>query len=124
MNFIMQYKKAIVGAVGVVISAVLAALIGDGQFSDSEFTNVVVLAAGTISLGIAANTPGAKYVKALLAGIAAIATVVLSVYSAGITTAEWAQIGVAFLTAAGVYQLPNRGDYLDRTKNNATVQQV
>lgn len=108
-----KYAKAFTSAGAVVLSAVLAAYIGDGALTFSEFVNVVVLGTGTVSLAIAPNIPGSKYVKSTLAAVAAVVTLLLSVYSGGVTGAEWAQIGVAVASAFGVYAVPNRGDTLD-----------
>jgi hypothetical protein len=116
-----KYAKVLTGAGGVILSAVLAALIGDGTLSFAEFVNVVVLATGTLSLGIAPNIPGSRYVKSTLAAIAAAVTVLLSVYSDGVTSSEFWQIVVAVATAYGVYQIPNRGDTLDRMEPNVAV---
>lgn len=114
VSFVKQYKKAIVGALGVIASAIVSALVGDGSIDFGELVNIIILACGAISVGIAANVPGAKYTKATLAGIAAGATVVLSVVSGGITVTEYGQIAVAFLTAAGVLKAKNVCDYYDR----------
>lgn len=116
------YKKAIVGAAGVVLSAVLTAFLGDGHLDFGELVNIVILACGAVSVGIAANVPGAKYTKAVLAGVAAAATVVLSVASGGITVTEYGQIAVSFLTAAGVLKAKNICDYYDKVGKHAEVQ--
>lgn len=117
-----KYQKVLVAALGVIVSAVVASFIGDGVMTFSELVNVVVLGAGTVSVGIAPNIPGSKYVKAALAAVSAVATLLLSVASGGINSAEWAQIVVAVLTAFGVYQLPNTGDTLDRMEANVALQ--
>lgn len=111
-----QYKKAFVSALGVVLSVFLAALVGDGLIQPSEFANIVILGAGTASVAIAPNVPGSKYVKSLLQALMAVATIVVSVYTGGISPAEWAQIGIAVATAFGVYQVPNQGDFLGRSR--------
>lgn len=122
MSFIQQYKKAVVGALGVVLSAVLAALVGDAHIDFSEFVNIIILAAGAVSLGVAPNVPGSRYVKAILAAVAAAATVLVSVYSGGVSTTEWVQIAVAAGTAAGVFKARNVGDYFDKVgKHRANV---
>lgn len=112
-----KYRKAFVGAAGVVLSLLVAALAGDGVINLNEWANVVVLGTGAVSVGLAANVPGAKYTKAILAAASAVASLLVSLYTGGLTTPEIWQLVVAGLTAAGVYQIPNRGDFLDGTKN-------
>lgn len=110
-----KYKKAIIGATGAIAAAVVAAL--GGGISFPEIVNIVIIAVGAISVGIAPDLPDAKYVKNALAGIAAAAVVLLSVYSGGISGSEWGQIIVAFATAAGIISSRNRGDNLERELN-------
>jgi hypothetical protein len=112
-----KYAKALVGAAGVILAAVLVAFVGDGSMNMNEFVNVVVLGTGTVSLAIAPNTPGAKYVKALLAAVSAAAVVLISVYTGGISPTEWVQIAVAAGTAAGVWKVPNQGDQFDKYRS-------
>lgn len=112
-----KYRKAFVGAAGLVLSLVVAALAGDGIINLNEWANVIVLGTGVVSVGIAPNVPGAKYTKAILAAVSAVASLLVSLYTGGLTSPEVWQLVVAGLTAAGVYQIPNRGDFLDRTFN-------
>ena len=114
-----KYRKAFVGAAGVVLSLVVAALAGDGMINLNEWANVVVLGTGAVSVGLAANVPGAKYTKAILAAASAVASLLVSLYTGGLTSPEIWQLVVAGLTAAGVYQVPNQGDFLDRNFNAA-----
>lgn len=109
-----DYKKAIVAAGGVVLSAVVTAFLGDGIMDFNEFANVVILGTGAVGVGVAANTPGSKYAKAILAAISAAATVLISVHTGGLTSPEVAQIVVAVLTAAGVWRAPNKDDEFAR----------
>jgi lysylphosphatidylglycerol synthetase-like protein (DUF2156 family) len=114
-NFYNQYKKALVAASGVVLSAVFTALMG-GPLTLVAVINIIIIAAGAVNVAIAPNTPGAKYTKAILAGIAAAATLLISLVSGGISGNEWVQIAVAFLTAAGVLKAKNIGDYYDNVQ--------
>jgi hypothetical protein len=111
-----QYKKAVVGAMSTIISAVLVAFMGDGIISFEEFVNIGVLGATAISVGIAPNVPYARYTKMLLAAVGAGLTVLLSVYMGGISPTEWAQIGIAVANAFGVWKARNEGDLYDRMK--------
>lgn len=124
VDILEKYKKVVIGSFGVIGSALAAAIIGDGALSFAEFVNVAVLGAGTISVGIAPNTPGSKYVKAILAGLTAALTVLLSVYTGGVTPTEWVQIGIAVFNAAGIYKFPNKGDTLDRMLKDVKLQKV
>ena len=117
LDVVKQYKKAIVAALGVIVSAFVAAMLGDGVINVNEWANVVILGAGALSVGIAPNVPGAKYTKLLLSAVSAAATVFLSVFTGGLTSPEFWQIVVAALTALGVYRVPNQGDFLDRNFN-------
>ena len=119
-----QYKKAVVAAGGVIISAVVTAFLGDGALDFNEFANVVILGSGAIAVGVAPNTPGSKYVKLFLSALSAAATVLISVYSGGLTSPEVAQIAVAVLTAIGVWKAPNQDDYLDRALRSTAVAKV
>ena len=112
-----KYKKAFTAAAGVIASAILAALLGDGIVNINEWANVLILGLGAANVAIAPNTPGARYVKAMIMGTSAAATVFLSVFTGGLATAELAQIAIAFGTAAGVFKVKNEGDQYDRQLN-------
>lgn len=117
MEVVKKYAKAFMGALGLVLSVFLASVVGDGVIQASEYANMVILGAGAAGVAIAPNVPGSKYVKLGLSALAAAATVLVSVYTGGISPAEWAQIGIAVATALGIYQVPNKGDFLDRNFN-------
>ena|SRR5690349_18683448 len=114
MEVLRKYAKAFAAAGGLVLSLVVAALAGDGMINLNEWANVVILGTGAVSVAIAPNVPGSKYTKAILAGASAVASLLVSLYTGGLTSPEIWQLVVAFLSAAGVYQIPNRGDFLDR----------
>jgi hypothetical protein len=103
----MNYGKAFAAVLATIISAVLAALTGDGAVSSVEWVNVAILAVGAASVFAAPNVPGAAYTKSVLAVLAAVLTVLTSAITAGITTTEWLQIAMAALGALGVYAVPN-----------------
>ncbi len=103
----MQYNKMFAA----VLATILASLVGaftDGGISTVEIINVVVIGAGAANIFAAKNVPGAKYTKAILAVITAVAVLLVSVVSGGIVTSEWLQLGVTALGALGVYQIPNK----------------
>jgi hypothetical protein len=81
-----------------------AALAGDNHVDSSEWTNVVILALGAVSVLGAGNLPAGvwRYTKALVSAATAGAVLAQSYLADGITTAEWAQIAVAVLTSVGV----------------------
>jgi hypothetical protein len=129
-KFLAKYKKSIVSVLGVLISAYFTAQAGDGVVTTSEFANIATLAASTISLYFAPNTPGARYTKSIIAATGAAASLAISYWSGGLSQDEISQIIVAVVTALGVKEIGNVGDQYDRMLmppkkvkvNNATVQ--
>jgi len=113
-KFFAKYKKSIVGVLGVLLSAYFTAMAGDGVVTTSEFANLSTLAASTISIYFAPNTPGAKYTKAIIAATGAAASLAISYWSGGFSQDEISQILVAAATALGVREVGNIGDQYDR----------
>ena len=75
--------------------------------------NVVALAAGALTVYIGQNTPDGtwKYAKTILSAVAALAVVLQSTGSGGVTVSELIQIGAAVAGTLGVFGLKNKGDY-------------
>lgn len=108
MDYLKQYNKAIVAFLTTAVSLVVAALAGDNSVDIAEWSNVVVMAAGAAAVLVGPNVPGAKYTKAVLSAIIAVAVLFVSVATDGVVGAEWWQLLIAFLTPLGVYRIPNK----------------
>ena len=102
------YGKAVLAILGTIFTALVTAL-GDNHVSDSEWVNVAVLAVGTAAVFFGPNTQYARYTKTWLAALSAGLVALQSVITDGVSQAELLQIGIAVLTAAGVYLVPNKG---------------
>lgn len=105
-RFFEVYGKSVLAVLAAVLGAVVAAGMGDGHISSTEWVNVAVMGVGAASVFAAPNVPGAKYTKSVLAALAAGLTVMVSAIVGGITVVEWYQIGAAVLGALGVYVAP------------------
>lgn len=103
-----KYSKFIVAVAGTILSAIMAAVAGDGLISLHEWINVAVAGTGALAVFTGPNVPGAKYTKAILSALTAMLVLLVSLIDGGLTTAELAQLAVAGTTAAGVYQVPNQ----------------
>lgn len=102
----MNYAKALAAVVATILSAVVAALTGDGQIDAVEWVNVAILAVGSASVFAAPNVPGARLTKTVLAVLTAVLTLLTSIVTDGITSTEWMQLALAGLGALGVYAAP------------------
>jgi hypothetical protein len=102
----MNYTKAFAAVVATILSAVVAALTGDGQIDAVEWVNVAILAVGSASVFAAPNVPGAAFTKTVLAVLTAALTLLTSIVTDGITATEWMQLALAALAAMGVYAAP------------------
>lgn len=107
-----KYAKFGAAVVATVLSAVLAALLGDSVISPQEWVNVAVLGVGALAVFAAPNVPGAAYTKSIIAVLTAVLTVLASVIVGGVGTVEIIQIALAALGALGVYAVPNRESVL------------
>lgn len=102
-----KYAKFFAAVVVTVLAAVAAALTGDNTISASEWVNVAILAAGACGVFTAANVPGARYTKFVLAALTAGLTVLASAVTGGVSPVELIQIVLAAAGAVGVYAVPN-----------------
>jgi len=106
---IMSYLKALVAVVGAVVT-VLVAVMSDG-ITTTEWVTVAIAAVGALQVYFAANLPTAVWDKTKLYVAAASAglTVIYSFLADGIGLGlpEWWAVGIAVLTAVGVYAAPN-----------------
>lgn len=104
----MNYLKAFAAVVATGLSAIIAALTGDGTIGSTEWINVAIAAVGAASVFAAPNVPGANYTKAILAVLMAVLTLLVNLIVDGVTVSEWLQLVIAALAAVGVYGVRNR----------------
>lgn len=105
----MTVVKAILAAVAAVLAAVLPALTV-APLDFAGWVNVVILAAGAVMVYNASNdVPGWPYAKLIASIVSAVAVVLVSSLSGGITTAEVVQMIVAGIGAVVVGVVPNGG---------------
>lgn len=102
-----KYSKFFAAVIVTVLSAIAAALTGDGVISATEWVNVAILGVGACAVFTGANVPGAAYTKSILAALTAGLTVLASVIIGGVTPVEAIQIVIAVAGAVGVYAVPN-----------------
>lgn len=102
----MNYAKSIAMVVATVISAIIAALVGDNAINAVEWVNIAIAAVGAAAVFTAPNVPGANYVKEVLAVLTAVLTLLVTVIVGGITLSEWLQLAVVALGALGVFAAP------------------
>jgi hypothetical protein len=106
----MTILKALVAVLAAVLAAVLPGLTVGGEFGLVQILNVVVLAAAAIQVYNAANIPGWPIAKLIAAVVGAGLVVAISALSDNrVDPAEWVQIIIAVLGAAGVGVVPNVG---------------
>lgn len=116
-----KYSKFIAIVIATVLSAISAAMVGDGLISPQEWVNVAILGVGAAGVFAAPNVPGARYTKSILAVMAAVLTVLASVIVGGVGTAEIIQMILAGGAAVGVYAVPNKGAYPTSFNNKGAV---
>lgn len=100
------YVKAIIGVISAVLAAITAAL-ADNTISSSEWVNVGIAFVGACAVFAAPNVPGAKYTKAILAGLTAVLTIFSSGITDGFSVPELIQSVITILGAVGIYALRN-----------------
>lgn len=103
-----KYSKFIAAVVATVLSAIVAALTGDGVVSATEWVNVAIAAVGAAGVFAAPNVPGSRYTKSVLMALAAVLTLLASLIVGGLTGSEVMQLVIAGLGAVGVYAIPNK----------------
>ena len=103
----MRYAKALVAVLGAVLMAVAAAMT-DGRIGSDEWVQIAIAGATAASVWTAANVPSLPYAKTVIAVVLAVLNLLVAYISDGLTPAEWVNLAIAALTAAGVYVVPNR----------------
>lgn len=102
----MNYAKSIAMIVATVLSAIVAALVGDNAIDAHEWVNIAITAVGAAAVFTAPNVPGAMYVKQILAVLSAVLVLLNNVIDGGIDLSEWLQLALAALGALGVVAAP------------------
>jgi len=105
------YAKSIAAVIVTVLSAILAATMGNGVIDATEWVNVAIAGVMACAVFAAPNIPGSAYTKSIIAVLLAGLTVMASAIVGGITYTEWIQIAVAAAGALGVYAAPKSGLY-------------
>lgn len=103
----MSYVKLLTALVGAVVMSV-ASFATDNTVSTEEWIQVAIAGATALGVWAAANVPTLTWAKTFVAVVLAVLNLLVSYITDGISTSEWLNLGVAALTAAGVYALPNR----------------
>lgn len=104
----MTVMKAIVQVIATALAAVIPAL-AVGPLDAIGWFNVVALAAGALMVYNSANIPGWNYAKLIASAVAAVAVLLMSSWTGGLSSAEIIQLVLAFLGALGVGAVPNGG---------------
>lgn len=104
----MKYGKFFAQVVAAVLAAVVAALNGADHPGASDWVNCAIVSLGAIAVLGAGNLPEGvwRYAKLLVSTATAVAVLLQSVLTDGISSAEWIQLGLAALGALGVYGSP------------------
>jgi len=101
-----NYLKFAAQVGATVLAAVVALLNGtDHQPGVSDWINVVIVALGSVAVLGAGNLPDGvwRHTKTIVAAATAVAVLLQSVVTDGISAAEWIQLALAALGALGVY---------------------
>jgi hypothetical protein len=106
-----RYSKLFTALSSAAISALALQLIG-GSLTQVGLVNVAIAVVGAAAVYFSPNVPGrAPYSKAIMAGLAAGATLLATLIGAGslmaVTPAEWSQVGLAVLNTAVVWFVKN-----------------
>lgn len=102
----MTVAKAVAQLVMTVLAGIVPALVA-GPLGVAGWINVITLAAGVIMVYNAANIPGWSYAKLVASATSAVAVLLLSSLSGGISNAEIIQMVLAAAAALGVGAIPN-----------------
>jgi hypothetical protein len=104
MTTIAKAVAALLGAAGVTLVSALS----DGHVNTVEAIQIAIAVATAAGVYLAANVPQMVWAKTAIATVLAVLNLYVTYVAAGpITTAEWVNLGIAALTALGVYVVPN-----------------
>jgi hypothetical protein len=102
------YLKFFSQLVATVLAALIPALTNDQTLGVDEIINVVIIGLGAIAVLGAGNLPSGVWAlaKFWVSAATAVAVLLASVYTDGITMSEWIQLAMAALGALGVVAVP------------------
>lgn len=102
-----KYLKFILQVIVTVLAGAIPFLV-DGVLDVTESINLVIIGLGAIGVLGAGNLPAGvwSYMKAYIAGLTAVATLLASFIIGGVDTGEVIQMILAFLGALGVAAVP------------------
>lgn len=102
----MSLTKSIVQVLMTILAAVVPA-VAAGPMDATAWINVVILGTGAVMVYNAANIPGWDYAKLVASAVSAVAVLLVSSLTGGISGAELIQMVLAAAAAIGVGALPN-----------------
>lgn len=102
MNNYAKLAWALIGGVALFLKSAL----GDGM-TDQEWLHVATIAVGIFGVWLIPNTSALAAAKTWVMALAAVLVVAETLLTGGITPAEWSDLLIVLLTAAGV--LPTAG---------------
>jgi hypothetical protein len=103
----MRYLKLLAAMVGAGVVVLVSALT-DRHIDTAEWVQVAIQCTTAAGVWMVANLPGFPYGKILIAATLVLLNGVVADLSGGITHTEWLNLGVAVLTALGVFALRNQ----------------
>ncbi len=114
-----QYLKFAAQVAATVLTAVAAALAGNGAIDLSESINIIIVGLGAVAVMGAGNLPSGiwAHTKTIVAGATAGAVFLQSAITDGVSSAEWVQLIIAVAGAVGVFAVP--GPQVERVGRHA-----
>lgn len=102
-----NYLKFVAEVAAAIVAALIAALT-DNTVGATEWINVVIVGLGAVAVLGAGNLPAGvwSYTKSIVAASTAVAVLLASLITDGITSSEWLQLALAAAGALGVGGLP------------------
>jgi hypothetical protein len=105
--FLKKYARSLVAVGAALASTLAAAWTGDQHIDVSEWSNVILAGTAAAAVFTAADVPGAKYTKAVLAVIIALAApATLSLVTDGISWTDAWQLAAGAAAALGIRLAP------------------
>lgn len=106
----MDYRKLFWAILGAVLFGVQGALT-DGGLSVAEVITVGSAGLAAVGTWLVPNTAALATAKTWVNAVVLGAGVLLPLLPGGLTGQEWVTVGLAVLTAAGVYLVPNKNQF-------------
>jgi len=102
------YAKFFAQVAATVLAAIVPLLNGTAHPNGSDWVNVAIIGLGAVAVLGAGNLPAGvwKYTKTIVAAATAVAVLLQSAITDGISSAEWLQLALAALGALGVVAAP------------------